>query len=42
VVTGGSLSERVGGLGVSYIEVNGLDVGKVWEAAQQAMEECPS
>ena len=42
VVTGGSLSERVGGLGVSYIEVNGLDVGKVWEAAQQAMERARS
>ena len=42
VVTGGSLSERVRGLGVPYIDVNGLDVNKVWEVAYQAIERARS
>ncbi|HXX34005.1 MAG TPA: thiamine pyrophosphate-dependent enzyme, partial [Thermodesulfobacteriota bacterium] len=37
MVTGGRLSERVRSLGLHFIEVNGLDVGKVWEAAHQAI-----
>ncbi len=37
-MTGGDLSERVRGLGVSYVEVDGRDVQKVWEAARQAIE----
>jgi pyruvate dehydrogenase E1 component alpha subunit len=42
MVTGGSLDERARGLGLPYIEVNGLDVGKVWEAVQQAIEQIRS
>jgi TPP-dependent pyruvate/acetoin dehydrogenase alpha subunit len=42
MVTGGSLSERVRGLGVPYIQVNGLEVDKVWEAAHQAIEQTRS
>ena len=38
LVTGGSLSERVRGLGVPSIEVDGRDVSNVWEAAHQAIE----
>lgn len=38
LVTGGSFSERVRGLGVPYVEVDGRDVSKVWEAAHQAIE----
>lgn len=41
-MTGGSLSERVRGLGVPYIDVNGLDVNKVWEVAYQAIERARS
>lgn len=42
MMTGGSLSERVRGLGVPYIDVNGLDVNKVWEVAYQAIERARS
>ena len=42
MVTGGRLSERVRSLGLHFIEVNGLDVGKVWEAAHQAIEQVRS
>jgi len=41
-VTRGSLSERIRGLGLPLMEVNGLDVGKVWEAAHQAIEQIRS
>ncbi|MBN1315597.1 MAG: thiamine pyrophosphate-dependent dehydrogenase E1 component subunit alpha [Anaerolineales bacterium] len=37
-VTCGSLGERVRGLGVRYVQVDGLDVGEVWKAAHQAMD----
>jgi hypothetical protein len=37
-VTGGSLSERVHGLGVAYHQTDGRDVCQVWEAAHQALE----
>jgi TPP-dependent pyruvate/acetoin dehydrogenase alpha subunit len=37
-MTGGSLHERVQGLGVTYIQTDGRDVCQVWEAAHQAME----
>ncbi len=36
--TGGSLHERVIGFGVPYVEVDGLDVEAVWDAARQAVE----
>ena len=36
--TGGMLGERVRGLGVRYIEVDGLDVKQVWQSAGQAVE----
>lgn len=42
MTTGGSLSERVRGLGVPYIDVNGLDVNNVWEVAYQAIERARS
>lgn len=42
LVTGGSLNERAGGLGVPFIDVNGLDVSKVLEAAHQAIERARS
>jgi len=42
MMTGGSLNERVRGLGVPYIDVNGLDVNKVWEVAYQAIERARS
>jgi pyruvate dehydrogenase E1 component alpha subunit len=37
-MTGGSLKERAIGLGVTYVEVNGLDVSEVWSAAGEAIE----
>jgi TPP-dependent pyruvate/acetoin dehydrogenase alpha subunit len=42
IMTGGSLSERVRGFGVPYIDVNGFDVNKVWEVAYQAIERARS
>jgi pyruvate dehydrogenase E1 component alpha subunit len=36
--TGGNMGERVRGLGVGYIEVDGLDVEQVWQIANQAIE----
>jgi pyruvate dehydrogenase E1 component alpha subunit len=42
MMTGGSLSERIRGLGVPYIDINGLDVNKVWEVAYQAIERARS
>jgi pyruvate dehydrogenase E1 component alpha subunit len=36
--TGGIIGERVRGLGVHYVEVDGLDVKQVWQAAYQAIE----
>jgi hypothetical protein len=36
------LSERVRGLGLPYIEVDGLDVEKVWQAAYPAIERARS
>jgi TPP-dependent pyruvate/acetoin dehydrogenase alpha subunit len=36
--TGGRLEERVHGLGVHYMEVDGLDVEQVFQAAQQAVK----
>jgi hypothetical protein len=36
--TGGLLGERVRGLGVRYLEVDGLDVIPVWQAADRAIE----
>ena len=36
-LTGGDLEDRVRGLGVRYLEVDGLDVQKVWEAANQGI-----
>jgi TPP-dependent pyruvate/acetoin dehydrogenase alpha subunit len=37
-LTGGSLCERAHGFGVPYVEVDGLDVEAVWQAAHQAIE----
>ena len=37
--TGGRMGERVRGLGVRYIEVDGLDVEQVWHAAQTAIKQ---
>jgi pyruvate dehydrogenase E1 component alpha subunit len=36
-LTGGSLRERANGFGLPYVEVDGLDVEAVWEAAHQAI-----
>jgi TPP-dependent pyruvate/acetoin dehydrogenase alpha subunit len=36
--TGGEMGERVRGLGVRYIEVDGIDVEQVWHAALSAIE----
>jgi pyruvate dehydrogenase E1 component alpha subunit len=36
--TSGDMGERVRGLGAHYIEVDGLDVEQVWQAAHQAIE----
>jgi pyruvate dehydrogenase E1 component alpha subunit len=41
-VTGGSLNERVQGLGVPYVKADGRDVEKVWGAAHQAIERARS
>jgi len=41
-VTGGALNERARGLGVSPVEVDGLDVGRVWETAGAAIERARS
>jgi pyruvate dehydrogenase E1 component alpha subunit len=35
--TGGNLNERARGLGIPAVEVNGLDVSAVWEAAESAI-----
>jgi TPP-dependent pyruvate/acetoin dehydrogenase alpha subunit len=37
-MTGGSLTQRAAGLGLSTYEVDGRDVGGVWEAANEALE----
>jgi pyruvate dehydrogenase E1 component alpha subunit len=37
-VTGGALNDRARGLGIPAVEVDGLDVSAVWEAAHEAME----
>jgi len=37
-MTGGNLNERARGLGVPAVEVDGRDVGAVWEAAGEAIE----
>jgi TPP-dependent pyruvate/acetoin dehydrogenase alpha subunit len=37
VSTGGSMGERVRGLGARYIEVDGLDVNLVWQAAERVI-----
>jgi acetoin:2,6-dichlorophenolindophenol oxidoreductase subunit alpha len=42
VSTGGLMGERVRGLGVRYIEVDGLDVNQVWQASSQAVERARS
>jgi TPP-dependent pyruvate/acetoin dehydrogenase alpha subunit len=36
--TGGNMSDRVRGLGVHYLEADGLDVEQVWRVAHQAIE----
>jgi len=41
-MTGGDLNERARGLGVPAIEVDGLDVSEVWEAARAAIERARS
>jgi pyruvate dehydrogenase E1 component alpha subunit len=38
VSTGGNLDERVRGLGVPYVQVDGADVEQVWQAAHRALE----
>ncbi len=38
VSTSGNMGERVRGLGVHYIEADGLDVKQVWQATHQAIE----
>ncbi len=40
--TGGLMGERVRGLGVRYLEVDGLDVNQVWQAACQGVERARS
>lgn len=37
-VTGGDLMERVRGLGIPSVDINGCDVSEVWEAARSAIE----
>jgi hypothetical protein len=37
-VTGGDLNERIHGLGLQVVDVDGLDVTKVWEAAEGVIE----
>ncbi|GAB4505805.1 MAG: hypothetical protein Fur0043_28030 [Anaerolineales bacterium] len=41
-VTGGDLNERVRGLGIPAVEVDGFDVSRVWEASAAAMERARS
>ncbi len=41
-VTGGTLAERARGLGVPAVEVDGLDVTLVWQAAEQVIERARS
>ncbi len=41
-VTGGDLNKRAAGLGVTAVEVDGLDATKVWEAACSAIERARS
>jgi len=41
-VTGGDLNERARGLGIPAVEVDGLDVSKVWEASHSAIERARS
>jgi pyruvate dehydrogenase E1 component alpha subunit len=41
-MTGGNLNERARGLGVPAVEVDGLDVSAVWEAAYGAIERARS
>ena len=36
--TGGDLNDRVRGLGIPVVEVDGLDVSAVWEVTHEAME----
>ena len=38
ISTRGDMGERVRGLGADYIEVDGLDVEQVWQAAHQAID----
>ncbi len=38
VSTGGNLGERVRGLGLPYVQVDGGDVEQVWQTAHQAIE----
>jgi len=41
-VTGGDLNERARGLGIPAVEVDGLDVSKVWEASHSAIKRARS
>jgi len=41
-VTGGALGDRVRGLGLNYVEVDGRDVAKVWEAAGTVIDRARS
>ena len=41
-VTGGNMSQRVQGLGVSYVETDGRQVDQVWETARSAIERARS
>jgi len=41
-LTGGRMGVRTRGLGAQYVEVDGLDVGKVWATAQKAIEKLRS
>ena len=41
-VTGGNLNERARGLGIPAVEVDGLDVSSMWEAAHGAIERARS
>jgi pyruvate dehydrogenase E1 component alpha subunit len=41
-VTGGDLGERVRGLGIPVVKVDGLDAGEVWEAGHWAIDHARS
>jgi hypothetical protein len=41
-VTGGNMSQRVQGLGLSYVETDGRQVDQVWETARLAIERARS